>query len=111
MADIEDQPVMRRVENLVDGDRQLDDAKPGTQVTTRFRHRIDHLVAHFTGKLWQVAVIDFLQICGELDGVEQRRRGQGSHGSWLSLLVFLEGVSSQKMSRKRLFSSFTNIRF
>ncbi|CUX08984.1 conserved hypothetical protein [Agrobacterium genomosp. 5 str. CFBP 6626] len=71
MADIEDQPVFRRVEHLVDGNRQFHHAKAGTQMATGFRHRVNHLVAQFPCQFRQVAIIDLLEIGGEIYPVEQ----------------------------------------
>lgn len=51
MADIEDQPIIRRVEDAVDGDRQFDDAETGAKMAAGARHRIDHFVPDFAGKL------------------------------------------------------------
>ncbi|MEZ0003412.1 hypothetical protein ABIA18_005209 [Sinorhizobium fredii] len=74
VADVEDQPVMRRVEDLVDGDRQFDDAEAGAEMAAGARHRIDHLRTQFACQLRQVPVVDPLEIVGDVDLVEQRRR-------------------------------------
>ncbi len=84
VSNVEDQAIIRRLEDLVDCDRQLDDAKACPQMTTRFRHGIDHLVAHFARQLRQIAVLDGLQISRELDLVQQRRIGHGCHGALAS---------------------------
>ena len=56
VADIPDQPVIGRVEDVVQGDRQLDDAEPGAEMAAGDRHRIDQLGAQFGGKLRQIAL-------------------------------------------------------
>jgi len=93
MPDVEDQPVVRRVENLVDGNGQFDDAEPGAQMPAGLRYRIDHLVTHFAGKLRQIAVFELAQVCGIADLVQQGRRGQGCHGARASCRCRLFGVS------------------
>ncbi len=47
VADIEDQPVVGRVEDVVDGDRQFDHAEAGAEMAAGARDRIDHLGAQF----------------------------------------------------------------
>ena len=47
MADIPDQPVIRRVEDVVHGDRQFDHAETGAEMSAGVRHGVDHLGAQF----------------------------------------------------------------
>jgi hypothetical protein len=56
VADIPDQPVMRRVENVMDGNRQFDHAEPGAKMPAGARYGIDHLRTHLFGKLGQELV-------------------------------------------------------
>ena len=51
MADVPDQPVARRVEDIVQRDRELDDAEPGAEMAAGHRHRVDGLGAQFVGDL------------------------------------------------------------
>ncbi len=48
---VEDDPVMRRVEDPVDGQRQLDHAQVGTEVTSGLGHPIDQERADLAGEL------------------------------------------------------------
>lgn len=93
VADIEDQPVVRRVEHLVDGDRQFDDTEACTQMSARAGHRVDHLVANFARKLRQFTIIHLAKVGGKPDLIEQRRYGKGCHGSWPSLFFFEIGFN------------------
>ena len=54
VADIPDQPVVGRVEDVVQGDRQLDHAQAGAEMAAGDRHRIDQLGAQFGGELRQL---------------------------------------------------------
>ena len=72
MADVPDEPVARRVEHLVQRDRQLDDAEPGAEMPAGDRDRIDRLRAQLVGELGQLLFGKPAQILGRLDGVEQR---------------------------------------
>ena len=58
MADVPDQPVGRRVEHIVERNRQLDDAKPGTEVTAGDRDSVDRLRPQLVGKLAQLAFLE-----------------------------------------------------
>jgi hypothetical protein len=72
VPNVEDQPVVRRVEHLVDGNRQFDHAEPGAQMPAGSRHRVDHLGTQFLGKLRQLLVVDGFQVGWEPDGVQKR---------------------------------------
>ena len=54
MADIPDQPVVRRVEDIVQRHGQLDDAEPGAEMAAGDRDRIDQLGAQLVGDLAQI---------------------------------------------------------
>ena len=51
MADVPDQPVVRRVEHVVQRDGQLDHAEAGAEMPAGHRHRADRLGAQFVGNL------------------------------------------------------------
>src|SRR6185312_8383507 len=51
VADIPDQPVGRRVKHIVQGDGELDDAKPGAEMAAGPRDRVDGLVAQLVRQL------------------------------------------------------------
>src|SRR5689334_23234075 len=72
MADIPDQPVMRRVENVVHRHRQLDDPEPGPEMATRDRHRVDQLGPQLVGHLAQIGFGQAPQIGRYGDPVEKR---------------------------------------
>ena len=54
VADIPDQPVARRVEDLMQRDGQLDHAEPGAEMAAGHRHRVDRLLAQLVRELAQV---------------------------------------------------------
>ena len=56
VADVPDDAVGRRVENVVQRDRQFDHAKPGPEVTARHRDRADRFGAQFIGQLSEVTL-------------------------------------------------------
>ena len=51
VADVPDQPVGRRVKDIVEGDCQLDDAKPRTEMAAGPGDGVDHLIAQLIGEL------------------------------------------------------------
>ncbi len=73
VAHVEHQPVIRRVEHIVDRRRQLDNAKARPQMPARHRNRVDHFRPQFIGELAQLALFKLAQIGWVIDGVEQRR--------------------------------------
>jgi hypothetical protein len=89
MADIEDQPVFGRVEDLVNGNRQFHHAEAGTQMATGLRHRVNHLVAQFPCQFRQVTIVDLLEIGGEIHPVEQW--GLGHSGQSFGLFSWSAG--------------------
>ena len=71
MADVPDQAITRRVENPMEGDRQLDDPEAGPEMTTRHRNGFDRFLAQLGGKLRQVFLGDLAQVLRNSDAVEQ----------------------------------------
>ena len=72
MSDIPDQPVVRRIENLVQGNGQLDNAKPGTEVATSTRETISTISARSSRcQLRQETVVNIAQVIGRFDLVQQ----------------------------------------
>jgi hypothetical protein len=51
MADIPDQPVIGRVEHIMDRDSQFDHAKAGAQMAAGYRNRSDSFSAKLVGQL------------------------------------------------------------
>ena len=54
VADVPDQPVARRVEDVVQRDGQLDDAEPGAEMAAGHRDGADRLAAQLVGELAQL---------------------------------------------------------
>ena len=73
VADIPDQPVVRRVEDVMQRHGQLDDAEAGAEMSAGDRHRIDQLGTQLVGELPQIFLAQLAQIGGNIDLVEQRR--------------------------------------
>ena len=71
VADVPDQPVFRGVEDVVQGNRQLDDTQARAQMTAGDRHRINRLGAQFVGNLPQLAFAQLAQVSGYFDPVKE----------------------------------------
>ena len=71
VADIPDQPIFGRVEDVVQGDRQFDDAEPGAEMAAGDRHCIDKLGAQFAGQLRQIGFGQRTQVGRDADLVQQ----------------------------------------
>ena len=79
MADIPDQPVMRRLENVVKRHRQLDDAKAGAKMAARLRHRTNGRRAKLACQILEVALGQPAQIIDAGNPVEQGCCGHRCH--------------------------------
>ena len=92
VADVPDQPVGRRVEHIMDRDRQLDHAEPGAEVAAGDRHRRNHFLAKLVGERRQLLLVQRAQIGRKLDGIEQGRFGavSSSGGDLYVLWVSVE---------------------
>jgi len=75
VADVPDDAVARRIENVMEGERQFDDAEPGAQMTAGDRDGADRLGAQLIGELAQVALGQGAQILRNVNSIEQRRFG------------------------------------
>ena len=53
VADVEDELVLRRVENAMQRDGQLDDAEIRSEMAAGLREDLDQLIAHFLRELRQ----------------------------------------------------------
>ena len=73
MADIPDQLVIGRVEDIVDRDSQFDHAETRAEVPAGCADGADHLAAQLVGKLAQLARREPAQVGGNIDSVEKRR--------------------------------------
>ena len=72
MADVPDQTVAGRVEQVMYGDRKLDDAQPGTQMAACYRYRVDKLVAQFIGQLRKLIGIEPAKVLRRFDSIQER---------------------------------------
>jgi hypothetical protein len=79
MADVPDELVVRRVEDMMQRDGQLDDAKSGAEMAPGDRNGRDQLLPELGGKLRQLMVLKPAQIRRYVDVVEQRRRTFSAH--------------------------------
>jgi hypothetical protein len=70
MADVPDQFVIGRVEDVMESHCQLDHAETGSKMTTSNGDRVNSLGAQFVGNLLQVPSINTPQIGRTLDRVE-----------------------------------------
>ncbi len=74
MADVPDQPVVWRVEHMVQRHGQLDHAQPGAEMPARHRDRVDRLLAQLRRELLQLRPVEAAQVRWRKDLVEERRR-------------------------------------
>ena len=74
VADVPDQPVVRRVEDVVERHRQLDHAEPGAEMAAGDRDRGDRLLAELVGHLSELQFVELPEVGRQADGVEERRR-------------------------------------
>ncbi len=73
MADVPDNPVVRCVENVMQGDCQFHDTETRTEVAAGDGDRVDHFTAEFRGKLRKLRFGQGPQISGNLDLVKEGR--------------------------------------
>ena len=65
VADVPDEPVGRRVEYVMQRDRQLDDAEAGAEMAAGDRNRVDRFLPQFIGKLAQLAFFEVPEVARE----------------------------------------------
>jgi len=70
VSDVPDQAIRWGVEYVMQGDRQLDNAEPGAQMTSRDRHRVDCFGAQFVGNLPELALFELPQVRRSVNPVE-----------------------------------------
>ena len=61
VADVPDNAILRRVENVVQRDRQFDHAKAGAEMTARHRDGTDRFGAQFVCELSEVTLFQLAQ--------------------------------------------------
>src|SRR3954453_14946441 len=62
VSDVPDQPIVRRVEYVVQRDRQFDDTEACPKMATGYRDRADCLAAQLIGNFLKVFLVDAAQI-------------------------------------------------
>ena len=70
MADVPDQPVVGRVEHVVQRHGQFDHAEAGAEMAAGDRHRIDCFRAQLVRHLRELARLHAAQVGGVFDAVE-----------------------------------------
>ena len=73
MADIPDQAIAGRIEDVVNGRGQLDHAEAGAEVTAGHRDRVDGLLTELVGDLLHLLDLELAQVVRRFDRVEKRR--------------------------------------
>ena len=73
VADVEDKFVLRRFENAMQRDRQLDHAEVRTEMAAGLRQDFDQLVAHFLRELRQILFAQRFDVRRRMDAIEQPR--------------------------------------
>ena len=101
MADVPDQPVARRVEHRVEGNRQLDHAERGAEVAAGDGNRIDRLGAQFSGELLQLFGGQVAQIGRMPHPVEEWSLGRHAHGRSFSALLCLGVLGAHLKQQSR----------
>src|SRR5262249_47753859 len=72
MANVPDQPVARRIEEVVQCYRQFDDAEPRSEMAAGYCHRVDGLGAQFVCDLAQLLFVEPAKIGRILDFLEKQ---------------------------------------
>ncbi len=75
VAHVPHQAVVRRVKHAVQGDRQLNGAQIGTQVTAGLGHAVENVVAQFVGQWLELVARQAAQVSGGFDRSEQLGHG------------------------------------
>jgi hypothetical protein len=63
VPDVPDQPIARRIERIVQGDRQLDRAQRGARMAANARHRFQYVLPDFVGYRFKLLNGQSTQIC------------------------------------------------
>ena len=74
MADVEDEPVLGRVENAMQRDRELDHAEIGPEMSAGLGENLDQLVAHFLRELRQILFPERFDVRRRTNSIEQTLR-------------------------------------
>src|SRR6202034_1271750 len=79
MADVPNQAVLGRIEDIVQRHRQFDHAQAGAEMAAGHGNGIDGRLAQLVRHLAKLARLELPEICRGLDLVEQRGLGGNSH--------------------------------
>ncbi len=71
VAHVPDQPVARRIEEIMERDGQFHDAQPRAQMTARHGDGVDQFCPQFIRKLRQLLGLELAQILGCADRIEE----------------------------------------
>ena len=74
VADIPDELVLRRIEDVVHGNCQFDDTQAGAEVATRLRDFVDNVSAQLLAQLAELLGIEVLHVNGKVHRVQKWRR-------------------------------------
>src|SRR4029079_3501005 len=99
MTHVPNQFVMRRVEDMVQRDGQLNHAKPRPKVAAGDSTRGDHLLAKLLGELDQLMVLQRAEVRRGSDTVKQRRETFGAHSQ-------LPGAARKRLGWINALSTF-----
>jgi hypothetical protein len=78
VADVPHEAVARRVEHVVQGDGQLHDAEPGTEMAAGLAHAEQQILPQFIGEVQELGFVEGRHVPSAINGVEER--GPGSSG-------------------------------
>ncbi len=73
VADIPDQAIVRRIENVMQGDGQLDDAESGTEVPAGLADAEQQVLTQFVGELFEFRLAQAPQLRGRGGAVKNGR--------------------------------------
>src|SRR5262245_14377015 len=77
MADVPDQPIVRRGERMVERDGEFYDAETCAEMAAGDGDRVDGFGAQLGGKLFQLIAREIARVGGRIDFVEKRRVDHG----------------------------------
>ena len=101
MADVPDQTIARRVEDVMDRGGQFDDAEAGAEVAAGHRHGVDGFLTELVGDLPHLLDLELAKIVGRADGVEKRRFTKCGHSDIPILHVRASGPTRDGMRVNR----------
>ena len=93
VADVPDQAVARRVEDVMDRGGQFDDAEAGAEMAAGHRHGVDGFLAQLVRDLLHLLDLELAQVIGRADGIEKRRLTECGHSDIPILHVRANGLT------------------